>query len=158
MPYEPDLKALLRMGAVFPPPGPTTPIAFESGTVGSSHVFGDEELRRALPHLRQLPRLELNLSSTEITNASIDLLNRLPNLRKLTVMDTEVTGAGLVNLRPRKALRAIVVDAEQVSDDQRRVLRKRLPNVAIEAVPARQANRLTWCSPAPSRFSGNIAL
>ena len=57
-----------------------------------------EITRRRLKHIADFTRLrELLLTSYRVTDGGLALLRGLKHLRKLSLFDTEVTGAGLCN-------------------------------------------------------------
>jgi hypothetical protein len=135
-PHQSHLEALSRMGARFPPPGPTTSIHFTSGLPDDppEQPFTDESLRQALPHLRPLDRLELDVAGTHVTNASMPLVSQLKKLVELNVADTAVTAEGLLQLRGLPKLSTIVLAAGQVTDEQADEIRIAMPRVRLATV------------------------
>jgi hypothetical protein len=135
MPYQAELGALSRMGFSFPPPGPSTSIHFGSGVPGDTPTpeLDDKTLRRAMPHLKRLPNLYLDLGGTDITDASLPTLARMTNLKGLNVRGTRVTGRGLVMLGPRRnwTLRTLSVDPPQLTPEQAESLRRAMPKLRI---------------------------
>ena len=128
-PHASDMRALGRMGAVFPPPGPTTVISFGSGPRYAPTQFGDADLSRAIPHLRPLRKLELGLGGTQVTDAGMNDVTQLKNLFTLTVARTPVTAAGLRALRSNPQLRTMYVSEGQVSSEDYVALRREMPHV-----------------------------
>ena len=134
-PHRSQLLELHRLGAEFPPPGRTTPIYFGRPTPdGAPRPFGDEELRRAIPHLKPLPRLELDVSSTQVTNKSMVLLADLPRLIEVNLAGTEVTAAGVALLRDATSLKSVLLEPSQVSSEELQSLRREMPRTKFMAV------------------------
>lgn len=89
-----------------------------------------------LQHL--LPFTELTtvrLSGTAISDAGLSQLTKLAKLSEITLKDTPISDAGLAKLSDLKQLRSLDVRGTRVTPAGVAELRKRLPNVFIEASP-----------------------
>jgi hypothetical protein len=87
-----------------------------------------------LSPIRQLTRLKrLDLVFTEVTNAGLAPLEGFSELSSLDLMATPVTDAGLDHLRRLKKLRSLRLDATQGSDGAIAELQRELPSVGIVA-------------------------
>lgn len=103
------------------------------GEVESVDFWNPSQVTDAdLVHLARLPRLRsLHLADSRVTDAGLKHLTSLENLSGLTLDNTQVTDAGLVHLVGLKGLRHLSVYRTQVTAVGVAELQKSLPNCRI---------------------------
>jgi len=103
------------------------------GMVESVDFWNPSQVTDAdLVHLARLPRLKsLHLADSQVTDAGLKHLASLENLSGLTLYNTQVTDSGLVHLAGLKGLRHLSVYRTQVTDAGVAELQKSLPNCRI---------------------------
>lgn len=85
--------------------------------------------------MRGLSAIEsLDLSTTKITDRSLDAIATLAKLRMVTLDDTSVTADGLLKLRDLKQLSSISVVGVKLSAEELARLRAAMPEVDISDV------------------------
>ena len=103
------------------------------GMVESVDFWNPSQVTDAdLVQLARLPRLKhLQLDNSQVTDAGLKHLAGLENLSGLTLYNTQVTDAGLVHLAGLKGLRHLSLYRTQVTDAGVAELQKSLPNCRI---------------------------
>lgn len=93
------------------------------------------DLKKALPYLKQLKKLERVKLPPAVTDDEIALLAELKdleNLNEVTATYSKVTDAGLLRLKPLKKLRIInVIEAKGVTEKGARALLKEIPSLEV---------------------------
>ena len=85
-----------------------------------------------LEHLKGLNIEVLCLEDTQVTDAGLKHLKRLPKLSWLELGNTKVTDAGLEHLRSLTGLERLHLDGTQVTDAGVNELKRALPNLEVE--------------------------
>jgi len=133
--HEKELRALAYMGARFSPPGDTTEIHWVSGVRDDDSGLGlgltDTKLREALPYLKPLHRLHLDLVGTSVTDESMPQIARLDHLEELNVAGLGVSARGLESLRDARGLRRIYVATGQITRPEADRLRRMMPKASL---------------------------
>ena len=105
-------------------------------------LIGGEVTDAGLERLQGLPQLkELYLFSAAVTDAGLINLRGLNRLRKLHICRTPITDAGLKHLKVLTQLEDLDLVETRVTDDGVRNLRRALPKCKIEWTPPTQGER-----------------
>lgn len=94
--------------------------------------FQDEWLQYLMPFTELTT---VRLSGTKISDAGLSQLKNLAKLSEVTLKDTPIDDAGLANLADLKQLRSLDVRGTRATPAGVAELRKRLPNLFVEASP-----------------------
>ena len=77
------------------------------------------------------PVVEVDLSRTPITDASLEQLKELKDLRELRLSETPITDAGLKNLKEFKGLEYLDLTGTPITDAGLKDLKQALPKTTI---------------------------
>ena len=101
--------------------------------VGAVYLTGTPVTDAGLEHLRGLTQLRfLSLDSTPVTDAGLEHLRGLTQLQGLYLSSTRVTDAGLAHLRGLTQLEVLYLISTRVTDAGVNELKKALPKVRIQ--------------------------
>lgn len=101
--------------------------------VGLSEQQGDAELRRVVPHLKELNEpIELYLKDSKVTDDGLAALEGVQNLRMINLSNTQITDSGLSRLSALPGLREIVLTGTRVTNAGVRKLKEARPAVDVE--------------------------
>jgi hypothetical protein len=93
------------------------------------------DLKKALPYLKQLKKLERVKLPPAVADDELALLAELKdldNLNEVTATESKVSDAGLLRLKPLKKLRVInVIGAKGVTEKGARRLLKEIPSLEV---------------------------
>ncbi len=96
------------------------------------NLSGTQVTDAGLEHLKGLTNLRrLYLSGTKVTDAGLEHLKGLTNLEHLSLSSTKVTDAGLEHLKGLTKLRALALKGTQVTNVGVKKLQQALPNCKI---------------------------
>jgi hypothetical protein len=91
-------------------------------------VVGDSELK----HLDKLPQLrEVSIVDTAITDAGVKQLKGLPQIRTLLVQGNQVTDVELEHLEELFQLEELILSGTKVTDDGIKKFHRALPNCKV---------------------------
>ena len=127
-----DEELLGRYGGHFIPTGegplvrivPVDGVYFDCG-----RVLNNEDFAATFPAVQRMDPYRLHLGGHRLSDQVVELLNRLRSVRLLDLQHTDVSYAGLRNLR-LKTLKTLVVP-ETINETQRRELERMQPRITV---------------------------
>jgi internalin A len=105
-----------------PPPGPFQ-LRYFLGDDAFAYVevvslLDSPTTGEVLKRLPELPRLtHVSLAGPQVDDSSVQMLQKLPGLRELSLKETNITSVGLANLRAMPELRALLLAGSTVNDE-----------------------------------------
>jgi Leucine-rich repeat (LRR) protein len=86
-----------------------------------------------MKYIAPLVSLEkLALAETQITDASLPTIRKLPKLRELVLSHTKITSKGMLSLRDLPELRLLRIYQVPLTKEDRAELQRALPKLEIE--------------------------
>ena len=100
--------------------------------VAFASELSDERFAEALPLLKKVRVQDLDLNSTDVSDASVPRIAELKTLKSLNVVGTRLTADALQQLRVLPRLKYLTVWSEQFNDADVARLEASLPGVDVE--------------------------
>jgi hypothetical protein len=94
----------------------------------------DAGMRNAAQYLKSYGVIDLNLTGTQISDASIETLLKIQSIRTLHLLRTQITLNGMKRLRGLMYLETLSIENDKFNEQQIGELQAALPNVQIEQV------------------------